>query len=131
MSEREPTSEEDPALKVFREEISKLKEKIKEPGGIHLKEVNPEHLTSDDMIIYQRLKNEQLENESFRNYRSPIDEEYASLLGKEPLEFEKGVSQEIKNSPIYSREHFISWIAQELGKQILAQQFREREKDQK
>lgn len=60
-------------LRNFREEIADLKKKELEAGeSVHLLKLDLDDLVEDDMVIYRKLKNDNLSLEEFREYRKAV-----------------------------------------------------------
>ena len=77
------------ALEKFHREIKRLKEeegkKFKEKeasgggGSIHLQRLNPEKLTQEDEVIYNKFNNLELERNDFENWIKEIAEELKKM----------------------------------------------------
>lgn len=61
-------------LQSIRQRISKEKEKASDP---HLQEINPAELTEEDLLIWQKLLDNQLSDRDFEAY-------YRQFFGKNP-----------------------------------------------
>lgn len=72
--------EKDKKLQEFRQEISAIKARdLQNKGPAHLFEVNPDELIEEDMIMWQKIKDESITAEDIDDYRMAILDEDGNL----------------------------------------------------
>lgn len=77
INQKDNQEEKDKKLKEFQQEISLIKERdLRNKGPAHLFEVDPAELEEEDMIMWQKIKDESITPEDLDDYRmSFLDEE--------------------------------------------------------
>jgi len=110
------------AFREFRDEISDIYEKEKKDGKTAdfttYSEFDPEALTTEDMAIYQRIRNSTVQEEEFVEYRARVLEEAKGM---------KSVYQGAHRVP-GSREIFLRYLQNLVTPVFLMREFEEKKK---
>jgi len=85
-------------LELFKEEIKEIKKKEYDP---HFDDINPEELTGEDKIIYEKFKDGSMTFKDFSDYRQNI----ISDVERRGVE---GLTD--------SRNNFFAWITNQISK---------------